>query len=85
MCWWLCRYLGSPPYRGAHQCHAQLGDGAEEVVSCLQDPHLLWQPEGTQAQATGLFTSFSGIYNNDNNNNQNKDVLSVRAASLKKC
>ena len=46
-------HLGASLDRGTHQCHVELGNGAEEVVSGLQDPHLLWQSEGEKGQETG--------------------------------
>ena len=45
--------VGAASDCGADVRHAELGDGVQEVVSRLQDPHLLWEPEGAQGQETG--------------------------------
>ena len=42
--------MGSPPDHRAHVCHAQLGNGDQEVVSGLQGADLLRQPEGAPPQ-----------------------------------
>ena len=47
------RRVGAAPDRRADERDAQLGDGAEEVVSGVQDPHLLRHAEGAQAEANG--------------------------------
>lgn len=46
-------HLGATFDRRANERDVELGDGVQEVVSCIQDPHLLRQPEGTQDEAPG--------------------------------
>ena len=47
------RHLGATSDSRADERDVELGDGTKEVVSRVQDPDVLRQPEGTQAQATG--------------------------------
>lgn len=42
------RQLGSTSDRGAHLGHVELGDGVQEVVPGVQDPHLLRHSEGEE-------------------------------------
>ena len=47
------RHLGAASDRRADERDAQLGDGVQEVVSRVQDTHVLRQPEGAQVEAAG--------------------------------
>ena len=47
------RRVGATSDRRADQRHAELGDGVQEVVSRLQDSHLLRHPERTQGEKNG--------------------------------
>lgn len=46
-------YLGSPSHRRSHLRHTQLGNGAQEMVSRLQDSHLLWPAQRTSRKEKG--------------------------------
>ena len=46
--------MGSASHCRANQRDAELGDGVQEMVSGIQDPHLLWQPERKEAEENGM-------------------------------
>lgn len=46
--------MGSPPDSCAHISHAELGDGVQEVVSCIQAADLLWVCKGEETEAARL-------------------------------
>lgn len=46
--------MGPPLDSGADYNHNKLGDGVQEVVSSIQDPHLLWLLEGKEDQEAWL-------------------------------
>lgn len=48
------RIVGTPSHRSAHKCHAQLGDGVQEVRASLPDTDVLWHSKGAQSKAPGL-------------------------------
>lgn len=54
MCFLCYRELGSPSDNRSNICHAELGDGVQEMVSGVQNPDLLRQPEGKEAEADGV-------------------------------